>query len=288
VHVLTICSRNTATDNIKRIRRKFKSPPSTFILPTGLLFKVPEKIHERLILRILRYISPCPWGSPDAEAGRESARLRLILDSLHHLDKSKPRQTFVAGGWVQWTPIMIREDGTIAKRDTKLEGQNEHKAWLAERQPPFKFKGVFREDNLLVDLTKRTAQENMYPSRKNVGQGTLSLDWHAFKHRGTPQNAAKMADLDIGKVTDAPPADTPRMQYLWDNRFLLDFDIEATQRYLRELGGAQVRVRYDPFKYCLPTLHFTDPNGQERDLKPKAGDKLDFVRAAFIRTFDQP
>jgi hypothetical protein len=278
----------TVTRKLKHMGNTYKPPPSTFILPTGDLFKIPTKLHERLVLRILRYVSPCPWGSPDAEAGRRSTSIRLILDALHQVD-NKPRRAFVAGGWVQWTPVIVREDGKIARRDAKTEGKRERKAWLVERQPPFKFKGVYRSENLLVDLTKWVdkAGQILTPVGSQAAISP-SWKWFSFKYRGGKGDAHKMADLYIDAPAEDSVPDRPRAQVLWDNRFLLDFDIHATQRYLEEAGGAKIRIRFDPFRHCLPTLHFTDPDGKDREMPVMPEERLDFVRAAFIRSIEQP
>ena len=53
---------------------RIPSPPSTLAVKTAL---PPEDVDVRhaILLRILRYVSPRPWGSLDAEAGRREASL---------------------------------------------------------------------------------------------------------------------------------------------------------------------------------------------------------------------
>lgn len=53
---------------------RIPSPPSTLALQTAL---APEDVGVRhaILLRTLRYVSPQPWGSPKAEAGRREENL---------------------------------------------------------------------------------------------------------------------------------------------------------------------------------------------------------------------
>ena len=53
---------------------RIPSPPSTMALKAAL---PPEDVNVRraILLRILRYVSPRPWGSPKAEAGRRQQNL---------------------------------------------------------------------------------------------------------------------------------------------------------------------------------------------------------------------
>ena len=53
---------------------RIPSPPSTFAVKAAL---PPEDVDVRhaILLRILRYVSPRPWGSLRAEAGRRGANL---------------------------------------------------------------------------------------------------------------------------------------------------------------------------------------------------------------------
>lgn len=58
------------------------SPAGTYHLLTSEA-PPPEPIVQReIILRILRFVSPHPWGSPMAEAGRNSKRTEVIAEAL--------------------------------------------------------------------------------------------------------------------------------------------------------------------------------------------------------------
>ncbi|QRV87943.1 hypothetical protein RhiJN_15961 [Ceratobasidium sp. AG-Ba] len=107
-----------------------RSPPSTFLLvrpdpPTSL----PSDVQVALIHRILRYVSPHPWGSPESEAGRRSESIERIAQ--HAFRSTENIQPFTAGAQVLWTPVAIRPDGSIRRRTDKL-----NQGWLASRQPP--------------------------------------------------------------------------------------------------------------------------------------------------------
>jgi hypothetical protein len=254
------------------------SPPSTFLLPVQHLHELPRRLHSRLILRILRYVSPFPWGSPQAESGRSSDSIRLILRTLLQPGTAK-RLSFVAGSWVQWTPVVIRADGKIVKRDQLRQGAHERRAWLVERQLPFKYGGAYRAENMLVDLTKWIHEK---VQNDTAYQATTSLSWIPF-HFGTEKHTIdQLATLDLDATAYDPVSDTLRRQFLWDNRFLLDFDIAATRAYLKQMDDPKLQVSFDPLRHCLPTLHFAKSEGLMTTCQ------LPFVRAAFIRPLGGP
>ncbi len=90
-------------------------------------------VQRTIVLRILRYISPHPWGSTRAQAGRRRERLQRIVQRIWDPDPaSKTRTRFEGGANVLWTPLRICQDGRL-KYEQPREG--ERFGWLASRAP---------------------------------------------------------------------------------------------------------------------------------------------------------
>jgi tRNA(Ile)-lysidine synthase len=87
-----------------------------------------------MVLRILRYISPHPWGSTRAQAGRRSESLQRIAQRVWDPDPaSEARASFEAGANVLWTPLRISRDGRLKYGHPR---RGERFGWLASRAPP--------------------------------------------------------------------------------------------------------------------------------------------------------
>ncbi|CAG7853110.1 SubName: Full=Uncharacterized protein {ECO:0000313/EMBL:CCA72084.1}, partial [Serendipita indica DSM 11827] len=103
-------------------------------------------------------MSPHPWGSPQAEAGRDRAKLRRIADIWPYRDEAEEetfwkanlagtRRKFSGGGFVfgiptPWTSLTkVLSQGYVA--DTRgldsIIRHDEAFGWLAQRQPTHKF-----------------------------------------------------------------------------------------------------------------------------------------------------
>jgi tRNA(Ile)-lysidine synthase len=91
-------------------------------------------VQHTIVLRILRYISPHPWGSTRAQAGRRHESLQRIVQRVWDPDPaSETRKSFEAGANVLWTPFRICQDGRLKYRQPR---QGERFGWLASRAPP--------------------------------------------------------------------------------------------------------------------------------------------------------
>ena len=111
-----------------------------------LAISVPEfqtiidpAVRIGIILRALRYVSPFPWGSPRAEAGRRTSNLKLAMETFGRTSSFSPRAprtAFVAGGGVLCLPITIGAKGALKLREPKRQGTRERAAWLLTRQTP--------------------------------------------------------------------------------------------------------------------------------------------------------
>lgn len=100
-----------------------------------------NSVRLEVIRRILRFVSPFPWGSPRAEAGRRKASLQRISDSLTMSGEGSrengqyPPRSFVAGGGVIWSPVRITQNAVMkfSEKGCSIPGEM---AWLAARQRP--------------------------------------------------------------------------------------------------------------------------------------------------------
>ncbi|KAG8848141.1 hypothetical protein FRB91_011139 [Serendipita sp. 411] len=148
------------------------SPVGTYHLITSNGLPPPLVVRHAVVLRILRYVSPFPWGSPDAEAHRQLASLTQItnalwpyetqaeLDRFLQLDLAKPRRRFAAGGLVLWQPtptlgipITQRTSQIVAKNSAMVASRTSF-GWLAQRQPPYNRKYRDHSPNeITIDIT---------------------------------------------------------------------------------------------------------------------------------------
>ncbi|KDN38182.1 hypothetical protein RSAG8_09685, partial [Rhizoctonia solani AG-8 WAC10335] len=113
------------------------SPPSTLLLIPPQQQMETDTAHA-LVHRVLRYVSPHPWGTPASEAHRRRTSIeRVVQKVLHEQDQDQaPLARFCAGAHVLWSPIWARPDGTIRTRRAGEQGGGRVKGWLASRQPP--------------------------------------------------------------------------------------------------------------------------------------------------------
>jgi hypothetical protein len=102
---------------------------------------VDPAVRLGVILRALRYVSPVPWGSPRAEAGRRASALKQIMDRIWSSASSPSyktiRKSFTVGGGVLWSPVTVTRGGELKNREPR-EGSasGERAAWLLTRLPP--------------------------------------------------------------------------------------------------------------------------------------------------------
>ncbi|KAG8908518.1 hypothetical protein FRB99_005878 [Tulasnella sp. 403] len=96
----------------------------------------PDTVLQRhIVLRILRYISPKPWGSVYAEAGRRTMALDSICKHIFPTPKSEfGASTFAGGADVLWTPMTLTESGEL-KHVHHSPVLRENLCWLASRVP---------------------------------------------------------------------------------------------------------------------------------------------------------
>ncbi|KAI0053884.1 hypothetical protein FA95DRAFT_1529623 [Auriscalpium vulgare] len=145
-------------------RHSVQSPPSTFLLATDKLRAVTDPmVRMTMVLRILRYISPSPWGSVASQAGRRVASLQRVIERLWNSDPSSPdRAAFEAGARVLWTPARICADGRL-KRLAPRPG--ERFGWIASRARPEKLLPTATELDI-TDVLREGLRDTQTPGAK--------------------------------------------------------------------------------------------------------------------------
>ena len=117
------------------------SPPSTVLLSQEKLSRIRDTLVQRSIaIRILRFVSPHPWGSHAAEGFRKSDSLdRIIFAVFNNVSNgnSTGRTAFSAGSHVLWTPVYVRPDGQIKHMKPISAADGWTEGWLASRLPPY-------------------------------------------------------------------------------------------------------------------------------------------------------
>lgn len=138
------------------------SPISTAVLAQDAYANMPdEMLRIAIVRRILRFVSPFPWGSPKAEAGGRADSLKRIADALSNTNNMRK---FTAGAGVLWTPIAISSDGKLLS--LSKSGYRGKVGWLASRQPPIRRPNLGKgsgeqfdseDSRMTVDITSELA-----------------------------------------------------------------------------------------------------------------------------------
>ncbi|CAE6516478.1 unnamed protein product [Rhizoctonia solani] len=110
-------------------------PPSTLLLVPSHQPMEKDTTHA-LVHRILRYVSPHPWGTPESEAHRRSSSIERIVQKVLYEQDQDRVSSFCAGAHVLWSPIWTRSDGAIRTRRAGEQSGGRVKGWIASRQPP--------------------------------------------------------------------------------------------------------------------------------------------------------
>jgi len=111
------------------------SPVSTVLLVPGESKPTDPDVCRAIVFRILRYVSPHPWGSPLAEAKRQTFVIDKIVNKLWAEDRES--SSFTYGGMVQWTPVEVsRTEKALIGKHRSTSSANSILSWIARRQKP--------------------------------------------------------------------------------------------------------------------------------------------------------
>ncbi|KAI0075258.1 hypothetical protein K474DRAFT_1664426 [Panus rudis PR-1116 ss-1] len=130
------------------------SPPSTLFFSVDDLRKIEEhELRISFVRRILRYVSPYPWGHPSAEAHGNRLALNDIAQKIWCNEKETSPRGFSPGSGVLAWPVVIRPDGQVRSREPEPE---DRRAWFFQRQPAFsveRLRRLGKSNPLFIDIT---------------------------------------------------------------------------------------------------------------------------------------
>lgn len=131
------------------------SPPSTLLLSSKQLRVTDPEVRTAVVRRILRFISPRPWGSLSAEVNGNREALDNAVSKAWNDGTSQARRAFSAGSDVLWIPYVMRHDGLVRERDQIIDG--EEPLWLVQRAPPMRRITRLGQEkaDLALDVTDR-------------------------------------------------------------------------------------------------------------------------------------
>ncbi|KAF8333550.1 PP-loop family-domain-containing protein [Cantharellus anzutake] len=112
------------------------SPPSTLLLCTQLV-PSPE-VQAAIILRVLRYVSPNPWGHNTSQSRRKATSIALIASRLWPMAGQELHAPFAAGSQVLWASVPTLQEGLLLRTSSVCERGAVTPAWLAVRQPLYR------------------------------------------------------------------------------------------------------------------------------------------------------
>ncbi len=125
--------------------------------------RVPEHLRTHVITRILRYVSPYPWGSLRSMSKRRSDSLRIIETNLLNTTPTSTR--FIAGSGVLWTPVILRDKNFKNLSEANTRHEKPVYGWLASRQRPTS--AMSETDNpTIVDVTTRIRECLAQPAER--------------------------------------------------------------------------------------------------------------------------
>ncbi|KZV96185.1 adenine nucleotide alpha hydrolases-like protein [Exidia glandulosa HHB12029] len=136
------------------------SPPSTFALLDGER-PAGQKLCRTIIYRILRFVSPFPWGSVASQAHRKTEAADALVELLWPtLAAPLPSAPVTRGALVQWSPVVIRRDGQIKLATNKNfpAKSGDRRGWLASRQPAYVIPGTEEGSDGVLDITQAVAE----------------------------------------------------------------------------------------------------------------------------------
>ncbi|CUA69059.1 hypothetical protein RSOLAG22IIIB_03735 [Rhizoctonia solani] len=142
IYVGTMSARVRQVDQLVTdyIRNHTRPCPSSTLLLVPSQQPIEKDTTHALVHRILRYVSPHPWGTPESEAHRRSTSIERIVQNVlreHEQTQAQDRlSSFCAGAHVLWSPIWVRPDGAIRIRRAGEQSGRRVRGWLASRQPP--------------------------------------------------------------------------------------------------------------------------------------------------------
>lgn len=107
-----------------------------------------------MVRRILRYISPHPWGSLLAEARGDRSKLHRIIERLWGPGAESFGSPIAVSG-VLWIPLALHSNGRIK---TRLASHAKECVWFIHRQPPERRITHSSTNPVTIDISRLFAQ----------------------------------------------------------------------------------------------------------------------------------
>ncbi|KDR73559.1 hypothetical protein GALMADRAFT_228003 [Galerina marginata CBS 339.88] len=190
-------------------KHRLPSPPGTFMMSPLSLEEIDSPlILEALVLRIARYISPEPWGSPRSELGRRKSSIDRLVKHLRDYQRYRSRNnnSICVGSSVWWRLVTI---GRNQMRTTVRAKPVKDISWIAVRQPGHR----------LADA----AEVPLHPLRLNVTQ-KIRERREAWLARKAPKT----------------------LEVLFDCRFLIRFHVDKIPADILESISTRGKIEIKP------------------------------------------
>jgi len=175
-------------------------------------------VRQALVLRMVRYVSYEPWGSPRSEVGRRQESVKRLIKNLWDEQSLRTRKniSFTVGSGVWWKPALVTKSHLL--RTVVKTFPIKDLAWFAARHPSIKSPNAPVSDILRFPLTDK---------------------------------------LRAGRMAWEANEGSKSMEILWDRRFLIRFRLDKMpQELFDELktnGGVIIKPRSPWF---LPEIDF--------------------------------
>lgn len=151
--------------NILR-RSLLESPPSTALIPMTSLREISDtELRIAVARRLIRYLSPYPWGHLAAEVKGRRIAYKHLVEKVWAGAKDDPYHSWSFGSSVLWSPVTITSRGFVRYRRPE---RGEQMAWFLSREPPRSQERLEQKDRmnpLVMDITA-SIQNQLKQDRK--------------------------------------------------------------------------------------------------------------------------
>lgn len=133
-------------------------------------------VRHALVLRMLRYVSYEPWGSPRSQVGRRQKSLDKLFKTLwdEKILRTQKSISFTVGSGVWWKPAVVTKSHLL--RTVVITFPMPEITWFASRHPSIKSPTAPACEPLRITITSqlRSAREAW---EKKQGPNALELLW---------------------------------------------------------------------------------------------------------------
>jgi hypothetical protein len=184
-------------------RLALPSPVATCILPTSAVRSIRDPaILREVVSHILRYLSPFPWGSPAAQSHQQSSSIQRICNALQTENPMNHKLRRFCAG----------------------SGVD----WLPV--------GLVGDSHVLTNPDKVNAWIKLK-------KGPVEYGWMASRSIPSWKKPKDDPSMDVTKsLGDALAQGEARLQVLWDNRFLVTFDLRKMATFIQALHNGSRKI----------------------------------------------